>query len=75
MNLNVQEKKGTQRESTTQHTKPTIPNKECLQRMHNSKGMFHRHSQQEAPKMKMPPKDAQLQGGEPNTPKHNLNSK
>jgi hypothetical protein len=25
--------------------------------------------------MKMPPKDAQLQGGEPNTPKHNLNSK
>jgi hypothetical protein len=38
-----------QKESSTQHIKPTIPNKECLQRMRNSKGKFHRHTQQQAP--------------------------
>ena len=40
--------RNTQREGATQHIKPTIPNKECLQRMCNSKGKFHRHTRQQA---------------------------
>jgi hypothetical protein len=45
----VQVKKDAQKENEPQHIKPTIANIECLHKMHNSKGMFHRHTQQQTP--------------------------
>jgi hypothetical protein len=57
------EMKDAQRESKSQHIKPTNPNIECLHKMRNSKGLFQWHTQQQTQIMKLPPKGAQLQGG------------
>jgi hypothetical protein len=73
--LNAQVKKDAQKESEPQHIKPTIPNIECLHKMCNSKGMFHRHTQQQTPNNEAASKGcATSRGVEPNIPKHNLNS-